>query len=402
MAYVLLFLALATAVGAVALWTLAARQDRSVKHSPAVESEADTGEIPVVADEPETAETPDTQPEPASIEQEPIPAADADEEPEPEPSPEPQVPEPEEKPAAPAGPDRVVKHRTFIPGALRRERRAWAEERGYEFAKHDSYLTDEWARGAAASGAAPRDIVAGNEFGHEMLLMDLGGVNVMAMRTGAASDVVVDFQRAGLPETEKSEDLFAAAQIAGFQVFASDIGVVQRSQDIRLTTALESLPEEVTAVWMESEWVLAQTTKYARKQQWEEMLAPMAMLADVARVLPPRPMGNSGLQVEHLDPTRPLPAAPAPELVPPHLVEEDDEFSHPPVQRPEEPLELPTRNQPEAYGQMEARPLGGDEVGAIADGHERPHREPNQVRMMRRHVDPATIFGTESDDDTQD
>ena len=60
--------------------------------------------------------------------------------------------------------------------------------------KSDPYLVDEWTRGVASTGAAPKDIVAGNVYGHEMLLMDIDGVNVMAMRTGAASDMVVDFR----------------------------------------------------------------------------------------------------------------------------------------------------------------------------------------------------------------
>ncbi len=54
----------------------------------------------------------------------------------------------------------------------------------------------------------PEDIVAGFVHGHEMLLMDLGGINVLAMRTGATSDIVVDFRRVGIEEESASEDLF--------------------------------------------------------------------------------------------------------------------------------------------------------------------------------------------------
>ena len=113
---------------------------------------------------------------------------------EPEPAPELES-EPEQHPtpvAKPAGPRRD----SIIPGALRRERRQWAEKNGFSFAKHDDYLVDEWTRGAAAGGAAPKDIVQGSAYGHEMVLMDLGGVNVITKRTGAATEIVVDFRRA--------------------------------------------------------------------------------------------------------------------------------------------------------------------------------------------------------------
>ncbi|MFS0427008.1 hypothetical protein ACL1BU_14910, partial [Corynebacterium striatum] len=83
-------------------------------------------------------------------------------------------------------------------------------------------------------GAAPKDIVAGFVHGHEMLMMDLGGINVMAMRTGATSDIVVDFHRVGIEEESASEDLFMVDVIEGFEVFATDVGVGKRLIDERL------------------------------------------------------------------------------------------------------------------------------------------------------------------------
>ncbi|MGV0352873.1 hypothetical protein [uncultured Corynebacterium sp.] len=284
--------------------------------------------------------------------------------------------------------------RPLLPGALRRERKAWASQHGFDFAKEDSYLADEWTRGAAAGGARPRDIAHGTVFGHELFLLDLGGVNVMALRTGASSDVVVDFRRTGLPLAEEaSEDLVAATEIAGFSVYATEPGVVERMSDDRLATGLEYLPEAVTAVWMENEWVLGQTDKTARSAEWDEMLAPMAVLADVACVLPPRPAAGLVYHPEQGDPTRvvppPQPVAPTGPTAVPNPTED---MARPPVQRPEEPMVLPSRRAGAAHGSMEHRALGADEVDAIADGQERPHADGSVARLPRDLGRGSSIF----------
>ncbi|OFT36818.1 hypothetical protein HMPREF3169_00970 [Corynebacterium sp. HMSC08C04] len=298
-----------------------------------------------------------------------------------------------------AAPERKNEHllraRDLVPGSLRRERKAWGEHHQFEYTKQDDYLADEWMRGAAALGAAPKDIVAGFVHGHEMLLMDLGGINVMAMRTGAASDIVVDFRRIGLTEEHFSEDLIKVDDVEGFEMFATDAGVGKRLIDERLEVALEQMPEEVTAAWMESEWVLAQTTKHARGAQWDAMLAPLAKLADCARVLPPRSAAMQVLRVAELDPSREIPEPPQPEPTGPILVPDHEEIQRPHIQRPEEPVELPSRTRSESLGEVDHSALGADEVDAIADGRERPLLDKAQARMRRDLNGRSTIFGDE-------
>ncbi|WP_248093045.1 hypothetical protein [Corynebacterium simulans] len=298
-----------------------------------------------------------------------------------------------------AAPERRNEHllraRDLVPGSLRRERKAWGERHQFEYTKQDDYLADEWMRGAAALGAAPKDIVAGFVHGHEMLLMDLGGINVMAMRTGAASDIVVDFRRIGLAEEHFSEDLIKVDDVEGFEMFATDAGVGKRLIDERLEVALEQMPEEVTAAWMESEWVLAQTTKHARGAQWDAMLAPLAKLADCARVLPPRSAAMQVLRMAELDPSREIPEPPQPEPTGPTLVPDREEIQRPHIQRPEEPVELPSRTRSESLGEVDHSALGADEVDAIADGRERPLLDKAQARMRRDLNGRSTIFGDE-------
>ncbi|WJY90564.1 hypothetical protein [Corynebacterium confusum] len=426
----LLILALLAAAGAVFLWRAAQTQEAAQQRSlaehddsradsldaadaPSADTEPETGgeaEVPSEVTEPDTSPAPDIvyeeddDTETADVdspEPEDADAADDDwveeaAEPE-EPAEEPEDPEAasaaEPEPAPKAVPKKKI-GRPILPGALRRERKAWANQHGFDFAKEDSYLADEWTRGAAAGGAHPRDIAHGTVFGHELFLLDLGGVNVMALRTGASSDVVVDFRRTGLPLAEEaSEDLVAANEIAGFSVYATEPGVVERISDDRLATGLEYLPEAVTAVWMENEWVLAQTDKTARSAEWDEMLAPMAVLADVARVLPPRPTAGLVYHPEQGDPTRvvppPQPVAPTGPTAVPNPAED---MARPPVQRPEEPMVLPSRRAGAAHGSMEHRALGADEVDAIADGQERPQADESVARLPRDLGRGSSIF----------
>lgn len=320
------------------------------------------------------------------------------------------------QPAQPAhtAPRRAARSRNplanlHLPGMMKRLRREWAEEQGFDFAPTDSYLEDEWFRGAASTGATPKDIVSGSAYGHEMLLMDLGGVNVMAMRTGAATDEVVDFRRAELEAELPSEDLLQAVEVAGFTAFATDVAVAQRMVDVRVETALEDLPAEVTAVWIESDWVLAQYEQNSRPHHWEATRAPLAMLADAARVLPPRSSAAQALRFEDADPSRDMPAKAPAAAVGLRVVggtesraadsatgtagaDSTDGADTPPVKRPDEPSVLPSRKIPVAHGEMEQRPLGGDEVDAIADGKERPQVDDSTPRVPRNLSEGSTIF----------
>ncbi|MDK8668381.1 hypothetical protein QP902_06770 [Corynebacterium marquesiae] len=351
-----------------------------------------------------SAPAPESAPEPAPEtppQREPEPTDEPEPEPDGEPAPEPEhqsTPETTSEHPAPSKPH--ARHRPILPGTMRRERRNWAEAKGFEFMKADPYLVDEWTRGVASTGAAPKDIVAGNVYGHEMLLMDIDGVNVMAMRTGAASDMVVDFRRFDRNDAKASEDLLLAMTIEGFDVYSSDSAVTERMVDERVHVALQQMPEAVTALWLETEWVLAQTTKQARSAEWDAMLPPLALLADAARVLPPRSSATHVVRLEELDPAREIPAQPIVEAVGGAPAAGAPEFERPVIQRPEEPLQMPSRAYSETRGPVEHSALGGDEVDAIADGRERPTPDSHTARLPRQQFRAASIFDDLSDDST--
>ncbi|MDY5784581.1 hypothetical protein [Corynebacterium sp.] len=299
------------------------------------------------------------------------------------------IPEPTEPaeiteiPTAPRTPTRPHRRSGLqLPGSSRRERRAWAQRHGFDFAKQDEFLTGEWSRGAAASGAVAKDVVSGSAYGHETFLMDMGGVTVIAMRTGEVSDIFVDLRRDGF-YADPSGDLVEVAQIGPFTVHATDAGPVARFIDVRVTTALEQFPQSVSAVWFESEWVLAQAEHGTAPEEWDDMLAPLALLADAARVLPPRTWNT----IEPEYPTREMG-----EAIEPGSDEDTPEESTPLVQRPDEPVELPTRTTGTVRGVIDHRAIGGDEVEPIADGTTRPDSVSDLTRV-RRDQTPPSIFG---------
>ncbi|WP_408934641.1 hypothetical protein [Corynebacterium marquesiae] len=370
------------------------------ERAPAADSATPATEAAASAPAPESAlePAPETPPQ-----REPEPTDEPEPEPDGEPAPEPEhqsTPETASEHSAPSKPH--ARHRPILPGTMRRERRNWAEAKGFEFMKADPYLVDEWTRGVASTGAAPKDIVAGNVYGHEMLLMDIDGVNVMAMRTGAASDMVVDFRRFDRADAKASEDLLLAMTIEGFDVYSSDSAVTERMVDERVHVALQQMPEAVTALWMETEWVLAQTTKQARSAEWDAMLPPLSLLADAARVLPPRSSATHVVRLEELDPAREIPAQPIVEAVGGASAAGAPEFERPVIQRPEEPLQMPSRAYSETRGPVEHSALGGDEVDAIADGRERPTPDSHTARLPRQQFRAASIFDSPSADFTTD
>ena len=256
----------------------------------------------------------------------------------------------------------------------------WARRHGFAFPAPQDSFVGQWHRGAAAGGAAPQDVATGTAFGHDTVVAELGGVGVVAMRTGEESDVVVDFRRehAAQEHTDQAHgsDLVQVDPVGQFSCWTTHPSPVRRFVDTRVITALEEMPPQVTAVWLEGEWALAQTENPAA-QDWHEVFAPLALMADAARTLPPR-----------VD--RPLELPFGVGLGPEVAVDKQTELD--PVQRPEEPVELPTRRTGGQRGLVEEREVGGDDVAAIV-GEE--HR--SDLTRVRRMQKPPSIFEDEDD-----
>lgn len=398
MGYILLGLSALALAGAGILWRADAQDKSRTSENDTAPSDVEPAED--VRDEPapreeEALAEPEPQPE-VEPEKEPEPQLEAEEEEEPQPEPETaeESPKTHSRWSALTGAfsTKLPKNLpTKLPGEKqrsRKERREWAEANGFEYAREDEFLQDEWGRGAASAGEPVTDVLTGTRFGHETRIADIGGTTVVAMGTGMESGVVVDVRRKATA-SGATEDLVAVAEIEGFRVYGSEAGPVERMLDIRVNTALELLPQQVSAVWFESEWVLAQLDGDAGAQEWEPVFAPLALLADAARTLPPRTWPH--LRFEHR--TR--------EMGDPIEIQsskdrEGTEAERPVVVRPEEPLELPTRTTGGVRGTMEYRVVGGDDVDAIATG-EAPEQLNDGTRITRR-PQPPSIFGDSNRD----
>lgn len=237
-------------------------------------------------------------------------------------------------------------------------RQAWAKANGFSYAKTDESLTGEWRRGAASAGAAATKVASGVQYGHDTYIADLGSTTVIAMTTGEASDVVVDMRRT-IDDTDT--DLHLITEIEGFRVFGTDTGPIQRFIDVRVSTALEQMPAAVEAVWFEADWVVAQLAHGAKPSDWHAAFAPLGLLADAARTLPPaspRGLAERGFEVG-VDKQKLL--------------------------RPE--VELPTRVTGTTKGEVDPREVGADDVAPIA-GDSRAGDLTRAPRMQQ----PPSIF----------
>jgi hypothetical protein len=216
-----------------------------------------------------------------------------------------------------------------------RARRNWAQEHEFEYQKEDPYLSDEWSHGFASSNLTAKDVVSGFAAGYELWLVDLGQVTVMAMRRKATSDVVIDIRRILQSDTYKFENLVSVTTFQGFHVFSNNPGAAQRFIDDRVGTAFATMPAKVTAMWLESSWVLAAT-----------------------------PEGGGGAP------------PPSPQLRP-----------------KEEPVALPSRVREESRGSVNSRQVGMDDVSPIADGGK--PADPNDyfgTRVIRDTSQGPSIF----------
>lgn len=312
-----------------------------------------------------------------------------------------EISEPEPEPAPVREEERPgVEKQSFLqslPRGQRRERKQWASRHGFDFIREDAFLTDEWSRGAASTGAVARDVASGMAEGYETHLVDLAGVPVMAMRRGRTSEVVIDARRSTLitdPERTDSDDLVEVDSFAGFTLLSNMATVAQRFVDERVRVAFEAMPEAVSAVWFESDWVLAETVRGSTAEDWENMLRPLALLTDASFTLPPR-AEDTAVNLALIEPTRTKP--PAPDAPEPEPAADEVDLAQPLVIRPEEPLQMPVRGVQESRGVVEPRALGGDNVDSIADGHPdgRPTPDPqryNGTRVLRDLSGDSSIF----------
>ncbi|MFO6505636.1 hypothetical protein ACLB3A_09120 [Corynebacterium freneyi] len=303
--------------------------------------------------------------------------------------------------------------------AARRARKAWALDRNADFSKIDAEIASWWSR--VPEGDA-RDVVSGFAHGREMHLCDIGGVTLLALRRPVPSDEIMEFSRDGrtdLPEVGVED---------GVTVSATDPEIIHRIFDSRAHRVLRDIPESITAVWAEGEWVIAAFADGSGPGEWDAALTPLAGFGDIARRLPPSPGSIGELDAAHRDPTRPT-AADAARAVgadtatPGHLrplpdpsaatapesatavaepVEEAPAWTPPTAS--DHPLETPTRSVGKRMGDGDFRDLGesGADLPALGEDPEHSRAAVTGGRIIRPDSGPAGIFGDAAGDAADD
>ena len=299
--------------------------------------------------------------------------------------------------------------------AARRARKAWALDRNADFSKIDAEIASWWSR--VPEGDA-RDVVSGFAHGREMHLCDIGGVTLLALRRPVPSDEIMEFSRDGrtdLPEVGVED---------GVTVSATDPEIIHRIFDSRAHRVLHDIPESITAVWAEGEWVIAAFADGSGPGEWDASLTPLAGFGDIARRLPPSPGSIGEFDAAHRDPTRPTAAdaarAAGADTAPPgHLrplpdpsaatapasatavaepVKEAPSWTPPTAS--DHPLETPTRSVGKRMGDGDFRDLGesGADLPALGEDPEHSRAAVTGGRIIRPDSGPAGIFGDAADD----
>ena len=382
--------------------TDAVERETDIEPESAVEAEPDTDPEDASGVESDEAESTDPDDEPLDLGDEPAAAA----------------PRRRSRPSfVPRFPTRAdLRHLGPLGGlAARRARKAWALDRNADFSKVDAEIASWWSR--VPEGDA-RDVVSGFAHGREMHLCDIGEVTLLALRRPVPSDEIMEFSRDGrtdLPEVGVED---------GVTVSATDPEIIHRIFDSRAHRVLRDIPESITAVWAEGEWVIAAFADGSGPGEWDAALTPLAGFGDIARRLPPSPGSIGELDAAHRDPTRPTAAdaaraAGADTATPGHLrplpdpsaatapasatavaepVEEAPAWTPPTAS--DHPLETPTRSVGKRMGDGDFRDLGesGADLPALGEDPEHSRAAVTGGRIIRPDSGPAGIFGDAAGD----
>ncbi len=175
--------------------------------------------------------------------------------------------------------------------AQSRERRRWANLRGWHFVESDPLLPDRWRHGVIAQGGAgeARDLVSGR-------LFTAGGprpVHVFDhVQSGKVTTVIVAVQRhettsgavveMWLPSVPFPHD--AGLELLGpFGVryaFVSDLSVTRPMITPELVGALDEVGADIPVAWLEEDWVLAAAPAGATPARLEWLLRGLGEVAD--------------------------------------------------------------------------------------------------------------------------
>ena len=195
-------------------------------------------------------------------------------------------------------------------GGVRRRRRAWAAEHGFEYFKDEKTLAAQWPvdlLGITEPNPVAREVVSGYAHGLQTHIADVEGRTIVAVRREAYSPVSVHYSTTrAVPEgMRRIEPLDQPPFVA----YTTDVRALDRMLDARVEDGLRALSQVSSEVIWDSNWVILQISRRLEVSVWDKILPHVRNLADAAMVLPPESL-SIPLDMDLADQTRPMPGGP--------------------------------------------------------------------------------------------
>jgi hypothetical protein len=188
-------------------------------------------------------------------------------------------------------------------GARNRERKRWADLRGWQFMEEDDRLVKQWSAGAVGYFGAQTalNVVAGSTFTSDgrrpVHVFDIEADGhipavIVAVRCNRVHPVLVElwlasvpFQRPNMPEL--------LGPVGERYAFADDAEGARRVITQELVDAADTLGGDVGVAWLEQEWVLASTDPQAGPARLERLLRDVGEIADIVDPFDPDEHGST-------------------------------------------------------------------------------------------------------------
>ncbi len=172
---------------------------------------------------------------------------------------------------------------------LGRVRQMWAKAQGYTYEEDDSDVVVPFRRAALAKSddVIALDVVRGVRRGEKFVLFDIEETStIVAVQRPVGSDVDIDLRLKSAPPP-RDADMDLLGSIGPRVVFATDIEIARRVCDQRMAAFTESVPENLSLLWSESDWTLGSLPIGSDGRDWDAAIDAVARLSGMLHVLPP-------------------------------------------------------------------------------------------------------------------
>lgn len=172
-----------------------------------------------------------------------------------------------------------------------RERRRWAELRGWQFAEADRVLPTRWQRGVLGRhGGTALDVVAGSTFTSAgrrqvyFLDLEMGGkttASIVAVRCRRGVPATIELWLPDVPVPQDTE-LDLLGPVGSRYAFVTDVAAARTLVTPDMVDVSEDIGGDVTVVWLENDWVLAALEpRDGNPERLETLLRGVGALADL-------------------------------------------------------------------------------------------------------------------------